>query len=191
MSSRRPSAEHADRKRLDGGGEKPKLTICNFGQVLQTMGALLDGNPGASEVTGRGHDFALGNPPGDERLGRGCHCGNIVCASATRDRSDDRKQQSCAKSRCKNGPPAPGGDRHRRSGHGGACDDRVSARECPCHLDGAVELFSVPADGSDAGFRISGPLVAGGDEEEEAEADDGKAAKPTGAAERASVVVCG
>ena len=31
------------------------------------------------------------------------------------------------------------------------------------NLDGAVELFSVPADGSDAGFRISGPLVAGGD----------------------------
>jgi Tol biopolymer transport system component len=31
------------------------------------------------------------------------------------------------------------------------------------NLDGAIELFSVPADGSDAGFRISGPLVAGGD----------------------------
>ncbi len=31
------------------------------------------------------------------------------------------------------------------------------------NLDGAIELFSVPADGSDVGFRISGPLVAGGD----------------------------
>lgn len=31
------------------------------------------------------------------------------------------------------------------------------------NLDGSIELFSVPADGSDAGFRISGPLVAGGD----------------------------
>ncbi len=31
------------------------------------------------------------------------------------------------------------------------------------NLDGAIELFSIPADGSDAGFRISGPLVAGGD----------------------------
>ena len=30
------------------------------------------------------------------------------------------------------------------------------------NLDGAIELFSVPADGSDVGFRISGPMVAGG-----------------------------
>lgn len=31
------------------------------------------------------------------------------------------------------------------------------------NLDGTIELFSVPADGSDAGFRISGPMVVGGD----------------------------
>lgn len=34
------------------------------------------------------------------------------------------------------------------------------------NLDGAIELFSVPADGSDVGFRISGPMVAGGDVKE-------------------------